>query len=169
VPAVNCHHIPDPMSFAEAAVVEPLSCAVHAIKMAPPRVGESVLVVGGGTMGLLTGQLLARGGASVLALVERKRERLPIGTQVGFGPTHADVPSALGDRPQGYDLVVDAPEFQPPSRQRSAPSPRVAGSCRSASHHPRRASRSPRTGFTTKRSQSSARWPSSTPTHPPCS
>ncbi len=108
VPAVNCHQIPDSMSFAEAAVVEPLSCAVHAIKMAPPRVGESVLVVGGGTMGLLTGQLLARGGASVLALVERKPERLPIGTQVGFGPTYADVPSALGDRPQGYDLVVDA-------------------------------------------------------------
>lgn len=108
VPAVNCHRIPDSMSFAEAAVVEPLSCAVHAIKMAPPRVGESVLVVGGGTMGLLTGQLLARGGASVLALVERKPERLPIGTKVGFGPTYADVPAALGDRPQGYDLVVDA-------------------------------------------------------------
>jgi 2-desacetyl-2-hydroxyethyl bacteriochlorophyllide A dehydrogenase len=108
VPAVNCHRIPDSMSFAEAAVVEPLSCAVHAIKIAPPRVGESVLVVGGGTMGLLTGQLLARGGASVLALVERKTERLPIGTQVGFDPTYADVPSALEDRPQGYDLVVDA-------------------------------------------------------------
>ena len=55
VPAVNCHHIPDSMSFPQAAVVEPLSCAVHAIKMAPPRVGESVLVVGGGTMGLLPG------------------------------------------------------------------------------------------------------------------
>ena len=41
-------------------------------------------------------------------MVERKPERLPIGTQVGFGPTYADVPSALEDRPQGYDLVVDA-------------------------------------------------------------
>jgi threonine dehydrogenase-like Zn-dependent dehydrogenase len=59
-------------------------------------------------MGLLTGQLLARGGAAVLALVERKPERLPIGTQVGFEATYADVPSALVDRPQGYDLVVDA-------------------------------------------------------------
>jgi len=107
-PAANCHLIPDSMTFADAAVVEPLSCAVHAITMAPPRVGESVLVIGGGTMGLLTGQLLARGGACVLALVEQRAERLPIGTAVGFGPTFGDVSAALEDRPQGYDLVVDA-------------------------------------------------------------
>lgn len=108
VPAVNCHRIPDSMSFTEAAAIEPLSCAVHAIHMCPPRVGESVLVVGGGTMGLFTGQLLARGGASVLALVERKPDRLPIGAAVGFGPSYGDVADALADRPQGYDLVVDA-------------------------------------------------------------
>lgn len=108
VPAVNCHHLPESLSYAEAAVIEPLSCAVHAIHMAPPRVGESVLVVGGGTMGLLTGQLLARGGASVLALVERKEDRLPIGIQMGFHVTHRAVEAALQERPQGYDLVVDA-------------------------------------------------------------
>ena len=108
VPAVNCHHIPDSMSFSAAAVIEPLSCAVHAVAIAPPRIGESVLVVGGGTMGLLTGQLLARGGASQLALVERKLDRLPIGEQVGFGPTFTGVEQALAERPEGYDLVVDA-------------------------------------------------------------
>ena len=36
VPAVNCHHIPDSMSFSQAAVIEPLSCAVHAVAVAPP-------------------------------------------------------------------------------------------------------------------------------------
>ena len=108
VPAVNCHHIPDSMSFSAAALIEPLSCAVHAAAVAPPRIGESVLVVGGGTMGLLTGQLLARGGASQLALVERKLDRLPIGERVGFGPTFTGVDQALAERPEGYDLVVDA-------------------------------------------------------------
>lgn len=108
VPAVNCHHIPDDMSYAAAAAIEPLSCAVHAIDIAPPRVGESVLVVGGGTMGLLTGQLYARGGASHLALVERKRDRLTIGSQVGFHSTHDTVASALATNPDGYDLVIDA-------------------------------------------------------------
>lgn len=108
VPAVNCHVIPSHMSWAEAALVEPLSCAVHAIHMAPPRVGESVLVVGGGTMGLLTGQLLAKGGSSVLALVERKADRLPIGEAVGFDAAYTDIESAREVRPDGYDLVVDA-------------------------------------------------------------
>jgi 2-desacetyl-2-hydroxyethyl bacteriochlorophyllide A dehydrogenase len=108
VPAANCHHIPDSLSFAEAAVIEPLSCAVHALEIAPPRLGESVLVVGAGTMGLLTGQLLARGGASVLAMVDRKADRLPIAERLGLGPTYADVGDAVAAHPQGYNLVVDA-------------------------------------------------------------
>src|SRR6266516_7721180 len=33
VPAYNCHHIPDSMTFQQAAVVEPLSCAFHAIQI----------------------------------------------------------------------------------------------------------------------------------------
>jgi NADPH2:quinone reductase len=108
VPAVNRHRIPDSMSFQQAAVVEPLSCAVHAIEVAPPRVGESVLVVGGGTMGLLTAQLLLRGGAARLAVVDRKAERLPIAEQLGATLTTTDLAEALEDHPDGYDLVVDA-------------------------------------------------------------
>jgi 2-desacetyl-2-hydroxyethyl bacteriochlorophyllide A dehydrogenase len=108
VPAYNCHEIPDRMSFQQAAVVEPLSCAVHAIQIAPPRVGESVLVIGGGTMGLLTAQLLARGGAAELVVVDRKSERLPIASQLGADLTTTDLNEALEHRPNGYDLVVDA-------------------------------------------------------------
>jgi 2-desacetyl-2-hydroxyethyl bacteriochlorophyllide A dehydrogenase len=108
VPAYNCHKIPDSMTFQQAAVIEPLSCAVHAIQIAPPRVGESVLVIGGGTMGLLTAQLLAHGGAARLAVVDRKAERLPIAEQLGATLTTADLTEALEDRPQGYNLVVDA-------------------------------------------------------------
>ncbi|NMN99657.1 alcohol dehydrogenase catalytic domain-containing protein [Gordonia sp. TBRC 11910] len=108
VPARNCHHIPESMSFAQAAAIEPLSCAVHATAMAPPRVGESILVVGGGTMGLLTGQLYLRGGARRLALVERKADRRPIGAQVGFTDTFAAISDALSVEPAGFDLVIDA-------------------------------------------------------------
>jgi len=113
VPAYNCHKIPDSMTFQQAALVEPLSCAVHAIHLAPPRVGESVLVIGGGTMGLLTAQLLARGGASQLAVVDRKPDRLKIAEMVGATLTVTDVPTALDDRPGGYDLVVDATGVPP--------------------------------------------------------
>lgn len=107
-PAVNCHVMPESMSYPQAAAVEPLSCAVHAITMAPPKVGESVLIVGGGTMGLLTGQLYALGGATRLVLVERNAARLPIGEQLGFSDAFGDVAGALAASPAGYDLVVDA-------------------------------------------------------------
>lgn len=96
------------MSFQQAAVVEPLSCAVHAIHIAPPRVGESALVLGGGTMGLLTAQLLARGGVAELVVVDRKSERLPIASKVGATLTTTDLSEARDNRPGGYDFVVDA-------------------------------------------------------------
>jgi 2-desacetyl-2-hydroxyethyl bacteriochlorophyllide A dehydrogenase len=108
VPADNCHRIPDSMTYRQAALVEPLSCAVHAIAVAPPRVGESVLVIGGGTMGLLTAQLLLRGGASRLAVVDRKADRLSIADSLGATLTSTELAEACGDRPGGYDLVVDA-------------------------------------------------------------
>lgn len=108
VPAYNCHLIPDDMSFAEAAVVEPLSCAVHAVRMAPPRLGESVLVIGAGTMGLLTAQLLRRGGSSHLTVVDRQRSRLDLAEKITADTTTTSVAEALGVRPGGYDMVVDA-------------------------------------------------------------
>jgi 2-desacetyl-2-hydroxyethyl bacteriochlorophyllide A dehydrogenase len=108
VPAYNCHVIPDSMTFPQAALVEPLSCAVHAVEVAPPRLGESVLVLGGGTMGLLTAQLLARGGAGRLVVVDRMAERLPLAEELGATTTFSDLAEATGERPRGYDLVVDA-------------------------------------------------------------
>jgi NADPH2:quinone reductase len=108
VPATNCHKIPEGLSYREAAAVEPLSCSVHATHVAPPRLGESVLVVGAGTMGLLTGQLYARGGASVVAVVDRQESRLPIARALGLGPTYTDLAEAHDSRNGGYDLVIDA-------------------------------------------------------------
>lgn len=108
VPAYNCHLIPDDVTVEQAAVVEPLSCAVHAVRMAPPRVGESVLVVGGGTMGLLTAQLLQRGGAAQLTVVDRKPSRLELAEKITADTTATSVAETLDARPGGYDMVVDA-------------------------------------------------------------
>jgi threonine dehydrogenase-like Zn-dependent dehydrogenase len=47
------HPLPDALPDREAVLLEPLSCAVHAVLRAGPRDGASVLVVGAGTVGLL--------------------------------------------------------------------------------------------------------------------
>lgn len=45
--------VPDALSDADAVMVEPLSCAVHAVLTAPIEEGDVVAVVGAGTLGLL--------------------------------------------------------------------------------------------------------------------
>ena len=48
------HALPDQMSDLRAVLVEPLACAIHAVLRGRPEPGASVLVVGAGTVGLLT-------------------------------------------------------------------------------------------------------------------
>jgi NADPH2:quinone reductase len=104
VPAANCYLLPDHVGFEQGALVEPLSCAVHALRRLGVEVGESVLVVGAGTMGLLLVQLLTRAGARVSAVdVAAPKAELArsFGAVAGFTGLEE-----LGDR--RFDAVVDA-------------------------------------------------------------
>ena len=55
-----CFPIPDGVSDEQAALADPFSVALHAIRKAPPRPGETVLVYGCGPLGLVTIHALAR-------------------------------------------------------------------------------------------------------------
>ena len=46
--------VPETMRDEEAVLVEPFACSVHAVRSAPPLQGERVLVIGAGSIGLLT-------------------------------------------------------------------------------------------------------------------
>ena len=61
--AFACVTLPDSLSDEEGALVEPTEVAVRAVNKAPPRFGMQVLVLGGGTVGLLILQV-ARAGES---------------------------------------------------------------------------------------------------------
>jgi threonine dehydrogenase-like Zn-dependent dehydrogenase len=71
------HPVPDHMTDARAVLVEPLACAIHAVMRARPQPGDSVLVVGAGTVGILS--LLAlrefTGAGRVLAVAKHGRQR----------------------------------------------------------------------------------------------
>ena len=53
-PEIHIHRVPDRVSDEGAVLVEPLACAVHAVRGSMPLAGERVLVVGAGSIGLLT-------------------------------------------------------------------------------------------------------------------
>ncbi len=53
LPAGNCYPLPDTMSFEVAALMEPLSVSLHAVKRAGPFQGAAVLIMGAGPIGQL--------------------------------------------------------------------------------------------------------------------
>jgi 2-desacetyl-2-hydroxyethyl bacteriochlorophyllide A dehydrogenase len=103
VPAANAYRLPEHMTFEQGALVEPLSCAVHGMRRLGVEVGESVLVVGAGTMGLLLIQLLDRAGAEVVA-VDRLESKLALAESMGARRSATSV-GALGG--ELFDAVVD--------------------------------------------------------------
>lgn len=67
VPHTLLHRVPDTMSYEEAALVEPLSNALHFVRdITPFRFGDLVVVQGCGPIGLFSAQLFRLGGARVL-------------------------------------------------------------------------------------------------------
>ena len=105
VPAANAYPIPDAVSDQQGALIEPLSCAVHGMRRLGSVVGEDVLVMGAGTMGLLLMQLLNRAGARSVAVVDRKASRLDSATAAGATAVATDVADL--DR-EVFGVAVDA-------------------------------------------------------------
>jgi 2-desacetyl-2-hydroxyethyl bacteriochlorophyllide A dehydrogenase len=105
VPHRNAYPIPDGVSDQQGALIEPLSCAVHGLRRIGPVIGQDVLVMGAGTMGLLLMQLLNRAGARSVAMVDRKAARLEPATAVGAASVAQDV-SDLDT--QSFSVAVDA-------------------------------------------------------------
>ena len=104
-PVANCFPLPDGVSTSDAALVEPLSCAVHAFDVLQPQLGDAFLIYGAGTMGLIMLELAKRSGAASVSLVDLNPTRLETARELGCS---AAVTSADElDRPRGWEVVVD--------------------------------------------------------------
>lgn len=76
-------NIPDGVSFEEAALTEPLSCAVHSVKMAELELGQNVVVIGAGVMGVFHAILAKHQGTRVI-ISEPDAERREFLEGLGF-------------------------------------------------------------------------------------
>jgi (R,R)-butanediol dehydrogenase/meso-butanediol dehydrogenase/diacetyl reductase len=74
-PANTLYKLPDAITNEEAALVEPLSVAVHAVRMGKIKMGDKVAVVGDGAIGLCSVLAARAAGASEVYLVARYRKR----------------------------------------------------------------------------------------------
>jgi 2-desacetyl-2-hydroxyethyl bacteriochlorophyllide A dehydrogenase len=107
-PARNAYELPEGTSARTGALVEPLACAVHGMRRLEPDPGDSVLITGAGTMGLLLLQLLDQGGAASVTVVDRNERRLEIARSLGASEVETDVKALGRGHADGFDCVVDA-------------------------------------------------------------
>jgi 2-desacetyl-2-hydroxyethyl bacteriochlorophyllide A dehydrogenase len=105
-PVANCVPLPDHVRTADAALIEPLSCAVRGYDILRTQLATHVLIYGSGTMGLMMLELAKRTGASTVDVVDLNPERLVTARQLGCSHT-ASTPDEL-DQPRGWDVVIDA-------------------------------------------------------------
>ena len=89
----------DHTSFEQGAMTEPVACCLHGIDMCNIKPGSTVVVIGGGMIGLLMMQLAKNAGATKVVLlepVEGKREvALKLGADLAIDSIHEDVPARL--------------------------------------------------------------------------
>ncbi len=108
------HKLPPDLPLELAVLVEPLSCAFHAVERARIEAGDVVVIAGAGTLGLgMIGPALARKPATVVVLdLDPKRLALAksLGAPIVMNPRESDVAAEIGRLTDGYgcDVYIEA-------------------------------------------------------------
>jgi threonine dehydrogenase-like Zn-dependent dehydrogenase len=114
VPERMVYRVPDEMAFDLAALAEPLACVLNGTRQAAVHPGESVLVLGGGPIGLLYLVLFKAAGASPLIVSEPAPHRAAWARDLGadevIDPQTTDLQGAIRELTagRGADVVVDS-------------------------------------------------------------
>ena len=83
VPQRILYRLPDAVTFEQAAMVEALSIAVHAVRRAPASPGDTAVVVGVGMIGLLVVQALRAAGCGRIVAVDLEQDKLGLAGKFG--------------------------------------------------------------------------------------
>ena len=76
--------LPDHVSYDAAALLEPLSVAIHAMNRAQPAPGSTALVIGAGTVGLLTAAMARQSGCTSVTITDIDAGRVNYALSRGF-------------------------------------------------------------------------------------
>jgi 2-desacetyl-2-hydroxyethyl bacteriochlorophyllide A dehydrogenase len=105
-PAANCVKLPEHVRTEDAALIEPLSCAVRGYDILRSTLASNVLIYGSGTMGLMMLELAKRTGAATVDMVDINEDRLT--TARALGCSNAVTTADEIERPRRWDVVIDA-------------------------------------------------------------
>ena len=112
VPKSQVYHIADTTTYEQAAMAEPVACCMHGIDLCNISCSDTVMVIGGGMIGLIMLQLAKLAGASKLILlepVEAKRiQAKQLGADICIDPINEDVRQVIdANNIKNIDCVIE--------------------------------------------------------------
>ena len=107
------HHMPENLDYGVAALAEPISGALHGVGRCELSIGDSVVVLGCGTIGYFLTQHAVNSGANVIVVEPEARKReaaLAVGAEQAIDPDEADPQEVVMDFTDGMgaDCVMEA-------------------------------------------------------------
>ncbi|NWF88903.1 MAG: zinc-dependent alcohol dehydrogenase family protein [Ignavibacteriaceae bacterium] len=112
VPSSQVYRLPNDFNLNLAAFAEPLSCCVRGIENADIKPGNTVVIIGGGSIGLIMIQLVQNSGASKIILVEpcdyKRQLGLDLGADFSIDPNDHLAFKAIEDLTNSQvDIVIE--------------------------------------------------------------
>jgi L-iditol 2-dehydrogenase len=122
IPAARLFRVNGPVSHAEAALTEPLSCCIHSVRRSGLQAGDIAAVIGSGTMGALHVIVARLMGATVFVSdPDQRRRQLAerLGAHVTIDPAATDPATIIRDRTGGRlaDVVFIAASVKAAGQQ----------------------------------------------------
>jgi L-iditol 2-dehydrogenase len=113
MPARSCFAVPNSLDDTEAALLEPLGVAIHAVDLAKIKVAHSLAVLGAGPIGLLILQVARLAGADPIFITDKFPWRLKLAQRWGGLPVNCDQNDPVRQivretRGRGVDVVIEA-------------------------------------------------------------
>ena len=111
--AIN-HRVPDDVPPEQAALIEPLACAIHAVERADIQLGDVVVIAGMGPIGLCMLQIARLKSPGMLIALDLQPRRLALAKELGadlaLSPREEDVVARVLELTDGYgcDVYIEA-------------------------------------------------------------
>lgn len=105
--------IPGNVSFDAACMVEPTAVSLHAINLSNIKIGDDVLIIGGGIIGLMAAEFAKMAGARYVALMETNKKRGKKAVNFGKVDEYYDalkedtIPKLITKTNGGFDVVIE--------------------------------------------------------------
>ncbi len=158
VPRRIVYRLPDSLSYEQAALIEAVSVALHAVALTPIQLGTRAVVVGSGMIGVLVIQALRAAGCSAIIAIDPDERRLKMAAEAGATETRTSgagvkdadialecvgatqpIQTAIASVRKGGAVTLVgnvAPEIQLPLQSVVSRQIRLQGSCASNGEYP---------------------------------